>query len=225
MPLNINTWLTQLPRERRMKIIYYVLATIAIGFVGLTAFVYFDPLSMIDREFSIEIQEHQNPVLDFTMRLISQPGYMPYSAFTVIGTALLFFVFKYKRESLFILLTGLSGLVSSLVKLLINRPRPQASIVRVIVKTSEASFPSGHVLFYTVFFGFLILLMLRVNTIGRPLRITVALLSLFMILTIPISRIYLGAHWFTDVTAGFLLGMLCLYALGYFYLKKAKAKL
>lgn len=206
--------------KRRKRIIYYLLAVIIIGFLALTAFVYFDPLSVMDREFSEEVQEHQNHLLDAAMRLVSWFGYMPNSPFVVIGTAIIFFIFKYKREALFIMLTMLSGLVSSAVKLLVDRPRPLASLVRVIEKTRQQSFPSGHVIFYIVFFGFLTLLMYRLTTLPKVLRILVSMISMLLIFTVPFSRIYLGAHWFTDVLGGFLLGILCLYLLGYFYLKK-----
>ena len=54
--------------------------------------------------------------------------------------------------------------------------------------------------------------------IPKWLRLAVASISLFMIFLVPVSRIFLGVHWFTDVLGGFLLGLICLYVMGYFYL-------
>jgi membrane-associated phospholipid phosphatase len=210
MPLN----------EKQKRRMLYVIGTITIGFLLLTAFVFFLPLSMVDREFSEEVQEHQNHFLDTTMKLISWFGYMPNSPIIVVCTAFLFFLSKYKREAIFVILTLISGLVSSLVKLLINRPRPSQSLVRIMEKTQQQSFPSGHVLFYVVFFGFLTLLMYQLTAIPKLLRTIVSVASLLLIFTIPFSRIYLGAHWFTDVLGGLLLGLLYLSALSYLYLKK-----
>jgi undecaprenyl-diphosphatase len=133
---------------------------------------------------------------------------------------LLFLLFKFKKEALFICFTGVSGLVSSSLKILINRPRPTEDVVRILEETKRQSFPSGHVLFYVLFFGFLTLLMYHLKTIPKSFRICLGLFFLFMIFTVPLSRVYLGAHWFTDVLGGFLLGMLCLLILSYFYLRK-----
>ena len=206
----------------KRKPVAYFTGLIMIGFGVLTIFVLLDPLSRIDKEFSEEIQEHHNKLLDQLMKAVSWFGYSPGSIIIVAGTALLFLLFHYRKEALFIILTALSGLVSTLVKLLVNRPRPGIALVRVIEKTHQQSFPSGHVLFYTTFFGFLTVLMYLLKEIPKVLRICVAVTSLLLLFTIPISRIYLGAHWFTDVLAGFFLGVLLLTALAYGYLRKAK---
>jgi undecaprenyl-diphosphatase len=153
------------------------------------------------------------------MKLVSYPGYIPCAPIMVILTAGVFYTRKFKKEGLFLLLTMLSGLVSTIVKYAVDRPRPGADLVKIALQTHQQSFPSGHVMFYVIFFGFVALLVYSLKTINKTLRITAGVLCMVMIFTIPVSRIYLGAHWFTDVLGGFLLGILCLYALGYFYLK------
>ncbi len=210
--------------NKRKRIMLFVIGALAIGFLLLTAFVFFFPISSVDREFSEEIQEHHNQLLDTVMKAISWVGYMPAAPIMVVGTALIFYMFKYKKEALFVMFTMLSGVVSSSIKLLIDRPRPSEPLVRIIVKTQQQSFPSGHVLFYVLFFGFLTLLMYEVKTIPKYIRLPVSVISLFFIFSIPYSRVYLGAHWFTDVTAGFLLGLICLYILSVLYLKRPSPK-
>jgi membrane-associated phospholipid phosphatase len=157
------------------------------------------------------------------MKAVSWFGYMPNTPVMVALTAIAFLLFRYKKEALFIVLTGFSGLVSSVIKLLIDRPRPSEPLVKIMLKTHQQSFPSGHVLFYVVFFGFLTLLMFEIKNIPGYVKIPVVGLSLLLIFTVPYSRVYLGAHWFTDVTAGFLLGLVCLYILSLFYLKRRAA--
>ena len=202
------------------RVVFYVLGSISIGFVVLTIFISVFPNSFVDLEFSQEMQEHQNPTLDALMKLVSWFGYSPGSIILVLSGGLFFFIFKYRKEALYVLITSLSGLVTLLVKIVVNRPRPTEPLVRIVQKVNQQSFPSGHVLFYIVFFGFLTVLMYHLKTIPKIVRISVAAISMLLIFAIPFSRIYLGAHWFTDVLGGFLLGMLCLYALCAFYFRK-----
>ena len=209
--------------ERRQRIIQRTVLLITVGFILLSLAVKFLPLSILDREFSEEIQEHQNPLLDFAMKFISWFGFFPGSVIIVIAASTAFFIFKYKKEALFVLLTSVSGLVSTLIKTIVNRPRPTDKLVRIVQKVNQDSFPSGHVLFYVVFFGFLALLMYQLKSIPKFIRITVSVISLLLIFSIPISRVYLGAHWFTDVVGGFLMGIISLYALSYFYEKYTSA--
>jgi len=211
-------------QKRRRHVISYVLGGIALGFIALSILVSFFPQSFIDVDLSREIQEDQNPTLNNLMILASWFGYSPGCIITVAAAALIFLLFKYRREALFVLFTGLAGLVSTAFKILVNRPRPAEPIVHIVRKISQQSFPSGHVLFYIVYFGFLTVLMYQLKTIPKIVRIAVAVISLLLIFTIPFSRIYLGAHWFTDVLGGFLLGMLCLYILCFFYFRKPVGK-
>ena len=210
--------------NQRKKLITYTLAILIAGFAILTLLVVLLPNNLIDVEFSKEVQEHQNPLLDSCMEFISWFGYTPGALITVAVTALLLLVFKYKREALFVVLCLLGGLVSTIVKFFVDRPRPSADIVRVITKTAQKSFPSGHVLFYVLLFGFILLLMNQLKQINKTVRIVVGAVCLLLIFSIPFSRIYLGAHWFTDVLGGFILGLLCLYGLSYFYERGKRTK-
>ncbi|MDF3078250.1 MAG: phosphatase family protein [Sphingobacteriaceae bacterium] len=210
--------------KRRKYIYLLTLIGIVAGFVLLSLFVYYFPESPLDIEFSEEVQEHRNPFMDALMRLVSWFGYMPWSAAIAVATAIIFFILRYKKEGLFILLTLLSGLVSSGLKLLINRPRPTDDLVEILEKAKHQSFPSGHVIFYVTFFGMLFLIMRHHHNFYKPVRWIVMSICIFLIFVVPLSRVYLGAHWFTDVTAGFIAGLFCLALLGYFYLvKKAPA--
>ncbi|MBD1386094.1 phosphatase PAP2 family protein [Mucilaginibacter rigui] len=208
----------------RRHILLLVLSVITLGFIVLSIIVAIYPTLAIDLKFSEEIQEHQNKFIDMVMYLVSTPGYMPESVILVTVSSLLFFMFKYKKAAVFVLLTSLSGLVSTIVKALVNRPRPSKDLVRIVFETTQQSFPSGHVMFYVVFFGFLILLMVQLEHISKAFKYIVIVISLLFIFTIPFSRIYLGAHWFTDVLGGFLLGLLSLYLLSWLYLRKRAGK-
>lgn len=208
----------------KSRLLINTLLIITAAFIGLSCFIYFFPLSFIDLDVSRLIQRYNSANLDHFMAFISLFGTMPYSAISVGVVALFFLIFNYKKEALFTLLTALSGIVSTLVKMLINRPRPAKDLVRIIEITRQQSFPSGHTLFYTVFFGFLIIVMGNLKSLNYYLRKGITILCAAMILLIPFSRIYIGAHWFTDVLGGAILGVLCLLILGYFYLPKTEIK-
>jgi undecaprenyl-diphosphatase len=81
--------------------------------------------------------------------------------------------------------------------------------VEVLRELAGFGFPSGHVVFYTGFFGFL--WFLSYTLLKRSRRRTVLLWSLAaLVALVGPSRIYLGAHWASDVIGGYLLGSLAL---------------
>ncbi len=188
-----------------------------IGFIALTAFVTLISPQYIDIHISEELQEEQSSFLDNFMRAISWFGRIRVSVVLVGCSVLYFLLLKRKKDALLILSTLLSGGVSWVLKTLINRPRPTKDFVSILEETQFQSFPSGHVLFYTVFFGAIIFILLRTTRNYPLLKIAGILFSLLMIFLGAVSRVYLGAHWFTDVLGGFLVGLIFLLVAGHLY--------
>ena len=111
---------------------------------------------------------------------------------------------------------ALPPLVNVVVKGIIRRPRPTVDLVHVLNVLNSYSFPSGHVMFYVGFFGFLWFL---IYTLLKRSVLRTILLIFFgaLIVLIGISRIYLGQHWASDVLGAYLLGGLTLAAIFQFY--------
>ena len=205
--------------RKKNQYLFIVLLSV---FLILTAIVLLLPTTFIDLQFSKVIQKTSNPILDFLMKAISWFGAMHVAATMVIGSALIFVIRGRIREAIFTIATLLVSVVTFGIKILIDRPRPGEELVNIVEKARYQSFPSGHTSFYVVFFGFMIFLLVRNRYFKRWLRYPVVLVLLALIFSIPFSRIYLGAHWFTDVAAGFLLGILVLWGLISAFLNKPK---
>src|SRR6476661_7270075 len=111
-------------KELRKQHAFHIIAAITSGFLLLTIFILTNPSSWIDLEFSEEVQEHQNFLIDNFMKAISWFG-NTWASITVVTTcAALLLIFKYKREAIFCLLTLGIGVVTFAIKTFINRPRP-----------------------------------------------------------------------------------------------------
>lgn len=208
--------------QKNMRTLSYLLAFLIIAFIALTAFVIQNPFSELDLSISKFVQRYNSATLDKVMLAISFFGELPWSLVMVLVVAAIFFGYKRRREAYFITSILASGLVILGAKHIFNRPRPTEFYVRLVEINRFQSFPSGHVTSYILFFGFMIVLMKYMEDLPQATRKIVTYISAFYMVTIPISRIYLGAHWFTDVLAGFLLGLICLYPLCFFYLKKKR---
>jgi len=143
-----------------------------------------------------------------------------YGATFIFSLALGFLYLKgYKRETLFMPAILVSPIINSLIKEIVSRPRPSQALVNVFEPLSEYSFPSGHVMYYVVFFGFLAFLALSLPKLKPGWRAFWLFVSLPLIFLIGASRIYLGAHWPSDVLAGYFFGGLYLLTLVLIYMK------
>jgi undecaprenyl-diphosphatase len=117
-----------------------------------------------------------------------------------------------KRGAALLVLASVGGgaLLSTLLKLSFERPRPD--LVPHAVAVYTASFPSGHAMLSAVTYLTLGTLLARIQP-RRRLRAYIVAVAVLLTLLVGTSRVYLGVHWPTDVLAGWCLGaawaMLC----------------
>ena len=127
-------------------------------------------------------------------------------------------------------LPGLTGFMETVSFLTSNWPALLMGLAgisfvartRPFEPTSGPSFPSGHTFGSTAFFGFWGFLGVYYG-LNKKLLVPLVTVTAAIILTVGISRIYLGSHWPSDVVAGYPLGVLWLLAVIplFLYLRKA----
>lgn len=158
-----------------------------------------------DMGITAALQKQRHPWIRRFMVTISEIGFPKLSIPLTVGVAGIFLALRFRLEAIFILLTTSSNLLNALVKRLIKRPRPTKELVTVVRVINEPSFPSGHVMHYTNFFGLLIYLLATNWRSGTLRNILIAICTALIVFIGP-SRVYLGAHWPSDVMAGYIYG-------------------
>ncbi len=127
-------------------------------------------------------------------------------------SAIVLIVAHRKLEGIFTFLTLSAEVINLAIKEVVRRPRPSSSLVDIRWPAEESSFPSGHVMYFVVFFGFLFFLTWT-EMKPSPLRTAALCVLGLLIALIGVSRVYLGAHWPSDVAGAYLIGALWLVGL------------
>lgn len=120
-----------------------------------------------------------------------------------------------KIESIGVLFLYIVVLVAEVSgKLFVNHPNPPFMFFRYDIGfnfpssyvQTGSSFPSGHAT-RTSFIAVLILFLIwRMKKATKKAKLLMSFVILLIVLTMFVSRVYLGEHWTTDVIGGFLLG-------------------
>jgi membrane-associated phospholipid phosphatase len=199
-------------RRTRAVLFLIVLLLITAAFAVLTFLVKTTPSFPLDLQITRGLQSIHSPVFAGLMIAVSWPGFLPQSAVLTGLIVLLILGFGLQWEALVALMAALLSFgLNLLVKALIQRPRPAATLVHTLATLTGYSFPSGHVMFYTGFFGFIVFLAFTLLKPSLKRSLSLAFFSL-LVLLVGLSRIYTGEHWPSDVLGAYLLGSLTLVA-------------
>jgi undecaprenyl-diphosphatase len=122
-----------------------------------------------------------------------------------VGAAVIAITFLLRRPATpLVAFSAIYAAVYNIVNIIIRRPRP-TGVAHTTSKLLGYSYPSGHVGFF-VWLSVLAMVLLA-RKLPRPLYIVCWFLAAALVVAAALSRIYVGAHWPSDVLAGFLVGV------------------
>ncbi|WP_172463555.1 phosphatase PAP2 family protein [Priestia endophytica] len=175
-----------------------ILLFLMIGFTYETSFIV-----GIDKEVASFASSFQSDAATTVFLFITNLGSWK---FILFFTLILFGYSLYKGDKVLTLFVILSFIVPRTLNFMLKeffaRTRPQDQLV----PATHFSFPSGHSMNSFVFFGFVAYVLITYCVSRKAPQVVVVVLFSMLIGLIGFSRIYLGVHYFTDVTAGFLAG-------------------
>ncbi|HEY6632514.1 MAG TPA: phosphatase PAP2 family protein [Rhizobiaceae bacterium] len=144
------------------------------------------------------------PWLEEAVRDVTGLGSMVVLVLVTAATIVYLLLIARWREALMVLVAVVGGQVlSSLLKLGIDRPRPE--LVPHLAEVLTLSFPSGHAMMSAVTYLTLGSMLAGIVP-GRATKIYVLGVAVLITLLVGVSRIYLGVHWPSDVLAGWCAG-------------------
>jgi membrane-associated phospholipid phosphatase len=175
-----------------------------------------DQITILDNQFSAWLQAHQAAGITALMLFVTRVHSNIWIDFVALIIIVYWWFGRLRHWALTLALSVYGGsLLNYLLKNLFLRARPQFE--HPIITSTGYSFPSGHTLAATVFYGALCafaLCYLR-SWLSRTLALA---LCIFMVSLVGFSRIYLGAHYLSDVLAAMLEGLawlaVCLIGVG-----------
>lgn len=197
--------------SKHRSIFRIILVGIVILLAVLTFFAKQTPYFPFDLTVTKAIQAFNVSWFDSLMRFLSFIGNpIPGSVILIVLTTFLLIFRRYKENS-FLLISAIGGyILSEIFKVYVGRPRPDPNLIYQLDHfIRQDSFPSGHVLYFINFYGFLLFLIFTHMSKSSYRNVLIIFFSVLIILIGP-SRIYIGAHWFSDVLGAYLLGILWL---------------
>jgi len=203
----IKVWLLSKTSSGLYLALILLVLILAAGVFGAIAedVITSDPLTVLDVRFSAWLEHH--PVTWLTRCMLLVTWIHSGLGVTVITLAVSTYLW-FKRLRLWVLTLVLAVfggmLLNLLLKHLFMRPRPHFE--NPLLSLTTYSFPSGHTLSATVLYGTLCALVLARLRRSSWQALAVAVAG-FLIVLVGFSRIYLGAHYLSDVLAAIAEGL------------------
>ncbi len=195
----------------------YIASFLTFIFIILSVLVKFDLVSSIDTFIYNLCTFKMNDILTSIFKVITFLGSTP---FIVTLSVLLFVIFLICKKKNQAYLTAsviiISTILNNIIKVIIMRERPE--VLKLVIETSY-SFPSGHTMASVTIYGILLYLVNKTD-LKSGLKNTLRVILIILPILIGISRIYLGAHFASDVIGAYLVSSILLLVTTYLVDKK-----
>ncbi|MBQ6841060.1 MAG: phosphatase PAP2 family protein [Bacilli bacterium] len=179
----------------------YIIGFLVILFIVNTILVVTGSYDAVDTFMRNFIIRYSSEITSKFMHFITFFGS---TKFIILASCVIFFIYLFKKKKGYAFSAAsiiiISTVINNVIKLIIARPRPEY----ISVIEHSYSYPSGHTMAATTLYGFLIYLLIKGNVSNKYKIIYSCILGLLIIM-VGISRIYLGAHFFSDVFGGMIL--------------------
>jgi len=161
---------------------------------------------LLDERALAWFQDRASPALTRVARIVTALGSVAFitSGTVLTGFALMRRGFIYRFLAVAVTMGG-GSLLNILLKHFFHRQRPV--LENPLVTLSSFGFPSGHTMGATLFYGLLALLIAHSTRWGWSHRIFSFCAAAVLVALVGASRIYLGAHYLTDVLGAIALGL------------------
>ena len=203
----------QHPEARGLTMLALLLVCAASALLILIQFIDTDGLLLnLNQYIYLTLQNLRSPPMDHIMVAITELGD------SIVLATLFITIFgwlawqrRWQAAAHWAAAAAFALVLSQTLKLSTQIVRP----VSIYDGASAFSFPSGHTTLSMVIYGFLAVLI--AHELSYQMRKIVYAITGIVILMIAFSRLYLGAHWFTDVMGGMLFGLVWISLLGIAY--------
>ncbi|MBQ8902498.1 MAG: phosphatase PAP2 family protein [Bacilli bacterium] len=190
---------------------------LSIIFLAITILVKLNLLSSFDNFFYNIVAFNINDVMINIYKVITFLGSTTFIIAMCVFFLILFIILKKKNYGFIVAgVVIISTLVNNLIKIIIARERP---LVTSFVTEHSYSFPSGHTMAATTLYGILLYFVLKSN-MNKKLKVILSIVLGLLPVLVALSRVYLGAHFMSDVIGAIIASTILLLLETYFIDKK-----
>ncbi len=199
---------------------YYIPFTLLVLFIINSILVIKNKYVNIDDSVHNFIMRFSSEMTTKFMKIFTFFGSTP---FITLLCVVVFVILLYKKQKEYAYKCAgiliISTLINNIVKVIIRRPRPEY----ITVVENTFSYPSGHTMASVTLYGFLIYFILKTK-ISKTYKLLFSIILGIIPILVGISRIYLGAHFFSDVFGGALISIMLLSSIDIIYDKTLNRK-